>query len=206
MIGKHTALGLITALSLVSAPAAFAADTTKDIFTVDFVKEVAADLGGTNVTEPTDTDTGRKAVKFELSGLPIIGIIDGCGGTTECKGLIIVVAFKRGELAIPLNVVNEFNGKNPFVHVTLHDPDIVAIGHAMISVGGVTKENVKANVMETLSGVARFASVMNSQLTASAPVSSVVRPVVYGNGGSFRPIVPTPAQLRQIRMERLNAR
>lgn len=202
MIGKHTALAAIAALSLTAATAARAADTT-DTFSLDFLKEVAAGLNGTNLAEG-DAGEGRKALKFETSGLPVVTIIDACTDGKDCKGLIIMVAFKRSEQGIPLNVVNDFNGKNPFVTVSLHEPDLVAVGHAMISVGGVTRDNVMANVVELQAGVAKFVGTVRSQLVASGP-GVVMRPVVYG-ATDLRPIVPTPQQLRTIRLERARTR
>jgi hypothetical protein len=202
MIEKLTTIAALASLSLAGASIAEAQET-KDTFSIEYLKEVAADLSATNLVEG-DAGEGRKALKFETNGLPVVTIIDACTDGKDCKGLIIMVAFKRGEQGIPLNVVNEFNGKHPFVTASLHEPDIAVVSHAMISVGGVTRENVKANVQELQAGVAKFVSTVRSQLVASGP-GGVMRPVVYG-AGELRPIVLTPAQLAKIRVERARAR
>lgn len=196
MTVRNIALAAAAAFSLTASVAH--AEDAPDSFSGDYVKEVAGELGATNVTE-ADVE-GRKVVKFDLNGLPVIAVVDVCTEGRDCKGLILMVAFKRGEQAVALTFVNDFNGKNPFVSVSLHEPDVVAIGHALFATGGVPRANLKANVAEFLGGVTKFIGAVRAQVVASGPTSSVMRPVVYG-GGDFRPISLTPAQIKALKPE-----
>lgn len=195
-------LAAAATLSFALAPLA-RAETPREDFSADYIKDVVGELGATNVTE-SEVD-GRKILKFELNGLPFVALLDLCTEGKDCKGLVLMVAFKRGDQTITLAMVNDFNGKNPFVSVSLHEPDVVAIMHALFAAGGMPRENLKANITEFWGGATKFVATARSQLVAGAPASGVMRPVVYG-AGALRPIVLTPVQIRALRPQWTRAR
>jgi hypothetical protein len=192
MIGKNTAFAVAAALALFAAPVARAEDA-KDFFTLEYVKEVATELGATNFEE-SKTEKAQ-LVKFEIGGMPIIVGLDLCKEVPGCQGALLASAFKTGEQRYSLESLNAYNRTHPFAASIMFDNGTIAIGHAMYALGGITRDNFKANMAMFALLVPKFVEYMRAQLVASNGQGSVMRQVGYGPG-DLRPVLLTPDQMR----------
>lgn len=187
----RSVLAAVAAFALLAAPVA-RAEEPKEFFNLDYVKEVATELGATNFEESKTEKV--QVVKFELAGMPIIVGLDICKEGQGCQGILLASAFKTGEQRYSLDSLNTYNRSHPFAAAILFENDTVAIGHALYSLGGIPRENFKANVAMFALLVPKFVEYLRAQLVASNGTNNVMRQVSYGPG--LRPVLLTPDQVR----------
>jgi hypothetical protein len=155
------AAGAIAAFAI-SAPATAATITT---FTPEVVKTIVTEAGGTNITQ--ETAEGISFTSFELGGIPFTYSIQGCDPKAGCVALVMVAAFET-EVDYNLNTINGFNLKVPFATVVKIKANQIAFGRFLVSIGGITTDNIKANM-----GFHMLAPELFSRHAASEVVASI---------------------------------
>lgn len=176
------------AASAIAGPA-MAADLTT--FTPENVKAIVTEAGGTNVTQ--EASDGVTFINFEMGGLPYSYSIRLCDpkGAGGCVGLLMAIGFEM-EQGYTLDTLNSFNRNVPLATVVQIDSKTIAFGRFVVSLGGISAENIKANMALVSIAPELFARHLKSQVVASAdPAAS----------GKTLPVnMPTPTAPKAIRL------
>lgn len=176
------------AASAIAGPATAADIAT---FTPENVKAIVADAGGTNIT--TESSDGITFINFEWNGLPFSYSIRLCDskGAGGCVGLLMAIGLQTEE-SYSLETLNTFNRNVALATVVQIDAKTIAFGRFVVSAGGITSDNVKANMV--LVGIAPelFVRLLKSQVVASTdPAAS----------GKTLPVnMPAPSAPKAIRL------
>jgi hypothetical protein len=164
-IARIAALALIAVFA--TAPLASAADDNPlyEYFTVENVTESVRELGGTNIE--TVNEEGTTYVRFQLANFPFNVALQVCKDRPGCVGLVIGAAFNTGGVKYPLETLNAFNRKLPPVTALSLPDGNVAMWRALISLGGISKKNMTANMGMFISYVPNFVEHLQGQVVAS---------------------------------------
>jgi len=191
------AFGAAAALSPVSIQPAQAQSALLNDFTAENVSAVLTELGATNIK--TSQNDGITFLNFELGGLPQSYSIRLCNLSAElgpgCLGLLMAIGFETPD-KINLDVFNSFNRKWPLATSVKIDDKTMALGRFIFSPGGVSRENLKANIALLMGAPEAFNTHLKSQLVASLELSQPTFTHI-GTGGAFRSIRLSPQQLVQ---------
>ena len=181
------AAGAIAA-SAIAGPAT-AADLTT--FTPENVKAIVADAGGTNITQ--ESADGTTFINFEMGGLPFSYSIRLCDpkGAGGCVGLLMAIGFQTEE-DYSLSLLNSFNRNVPIATVVQVDAKTIAFGRFVVSAGGISSENVKANMALVMIAPELFARHLKSQVVASADPAA--------SGKTLPVTMPAPVAPKAIRL------
>jgi hypothetical protein len=167
-------------------------------FTVENVSEAVRELGATNVS--TARHESVSFVNFDYNGLPFSYSIRICDAAPElgpgCVGLLMAIGIDLSDQPRPLELVNSFNRSFPMVTAVIFDDKKLALGRFMFSVGGLSKDNLKANIALFAAAPAIFAKHVQSQLVASAE-SGPARFTRVSAGLSLRPVHLAPQEINR---------
>lgn len=147
-----------------TAPLASAAEVKG--FTVDNVKSLIAEGGGSNIA--AHTVEGTQMVTFEMGGLPFAYTLQLCDtkGSGACAGLLMAIGMEVDK-PYSLEALNAFNRDIAAVTVVQLDAKTIAFGRFVIAVGGINSENFKANMQFVGVAPELFVRHQASQVVAS---------------------------------------
>lgn len=187
---------LAAVLMFLSLPAgASAADLT--VFTADEVMAIVTASGGTNV-ERKDVD-GQTIVIFDLGGKRYVFSLDLCQkeDTSKCLGLLMAVGFKASEIET-LEMLNNFNKSVGFLTAVKLDSGTIAFGRFVVSVGGITRENVAANLALLTLAQEVYVAFAKSQVVASSGAGGQVLLSQPNTPPALQPVALTPEQVKSM--------
>ena len=192
-------LSAIAALALAAAslPApAQSADTANiTAFTVENVSSIITEVGGTKIEVNKDADV--TFINFELGGHTYSYSIRTCDISPEvpgCLGLLMAIGYGM-EPPYSLETFNGFNQVFPLVTAVKIDSKTLAFGRYVFSAGGLTRNNIAANMGLVIGAPQAFASYLKSQVIASgAPGNANLS--LAGAATQLRPVKLTRAQVR----------
>jgi hypothetical protein len=187
-LARIAALVLVAVFAAASPANAADDNPLYEYFTVDNVSESARELGATNIE--TVTEEGTTYVRFQHGNIPINCALQVCKDRPGCVGLVIGISVNTGGVKTPLEVLNAFNRKLPPVTTLSFDDNSVVMWRALISLGGIPKKNLTANMGMLISYVPNFIEHLKSQVVASGD-SATGRAVP----ASVAPLSPTPQLL-----------
>ena len=187
------ALALAAAILPAPAQAADAADIAA--FTVENVSSIITEVGGTKIEINKDGDV--TFINFELGGQTYSYSIRTCDIAPEvpgCLGLLMAIGFSM-ESPYALETFNGFNQSFPLVTAVRIDSKTLAFGRYVFSAGGLTRNNIAANMGLVIGAPQAFAAYLKSQVIASRTPGNANLSLPDGVTG-MRPVKLTPAQVR----------
>lgn len=191
----------VAALSSLALPQAARAETITD-FTPENVSAILTEVGATNI-KPGLQD-GVTFINFELGGLPYSYSIRLCNVAAElgpgCLGLLMAIGFEMPD-KISLEIFNSFNRKWPLATSVKIDDKTMALGRFMFSPGGVSRENLKANIALLTGAPEAFRTHLSSQVVASLQQGQPQFTRV-STGGALRPIRLSPKDIAHLMDDR----
>jgi hypothetical protein len=161
----------VAAMSSLALPqpanaAAVVADITE--FTPENVTSMLGEIGATNIKQ--EKQDGIVVLSFELGGLPYAYSIQLCNVSAElgsgCLGLLMAIGFEMPE-KYNAEIFNSFNKKYPMATSVRIDDKTMALGRFMFSLGGLSRDNLKANMAVMTGAPEAFRTHLRSQLTVS---------------------------------------
>lgn len=156
----------LTILALVAWAAPGTLAQSKTIFThftPAHVAKALADLGvqgATTRTQQTNAGKSFDVVSFEVAGTKHIGILTACTSAKGCLGLeLLTIWAEAGKNANRISL-NSFNAAFSFGKAFIGPSDTLVFTRYAISDGGVTSDNLKANIANFVGGARAFEQYM----------------------------------------------
>jgi len=160
------AAGLLAA-GLCAPTFAQAANEPIKYFTAENVQAALTGLGAASVTSEKDK-TGSLVVRFSVREAPFLAVLTGCKGQPGCLGLLLVIPVGLPDGKFSHQAVNGFNEVLPFGKAVRGDDGaVVFLSRYLISDGGISEENLRANIGVFTAMPDSFAKYLSAQLTAS---------------------------------------
>jgi hypothetical protein len=194
---------VLAALMLWSLPApALAANI--NVFTAQEVIAILNEAGATDVQR--DDGDGISFISFKLGGQPYSFSLRLCDKTdrSKCGGLLMAAAFRMSPQH-NVELFNSFNRSVPFLTAVKLDASVMAFGRFVIALGGVTRENVKANIDFLRLAPELFLSFEKSQVIASLEPGVAQLSQANAAPTEFVPVALTRAEAARLMDEALLA-
>jgi hypothetical protein len=168
-----------------------------NVFTAQEVVAILNEAGATDVQR--DDGDGISFISFKLGDQPYSFSLRLCDKTdrSRCGGLLMAAAYRMSPQH-NVELFNSFNRSVPFLTAVKLDSSVMAFGRFVISLGGVTRENVKANIDFLRLAPELFLSFEKSQVIASVDAGAAQL-----SQATAAPIKPEPVALTRAEMARL---
>ena len=162
----------IAAVATTLATAAANAEALIQKFNVDNVKAAITSLGITDVASRKESADGKTIdlITFNSGATRHVGLLTVCdeGG---CLGLSLITVWDGGD-TVSYETLNKFNASFHFGRAYKGSSNLLAFGRYAISDGGVSEENLRANIGNFVNG----SQVFQKYVQDSAIVSSLTPP------------------------------
>lgn len=122
---------------------AVAADIS--LLTVEEIEAIVGEAGGTEVERAEAGGATFVRAKFQDQPYAFALLLCDKDDKTKCAGVLMSTAFKLSEHH-NADLFNDFNKAVPFITAVKLNSELMAFGRFAVSLGGVTRENLKANL------------------------------------------------------------
>lgn len=174
-----------------------------DVFTSQEVAAIIAEAGGTDVQ--VAEGNGLTYINFKIGAQPYSYSLRLCDNTdkTKCAGLLMAMGFQM-EPGFNLELFNNFNASVPFLTAVKLNNELMAFGRFVVSLGGVTRENVKSNMAFLALAPQLFMEFQKSQIVAS--IGPDGKPVAGMTPPKLVPVKLTSEQMKRLMDDALVAK
>lgn len=189
---------LAALLLLAMSARAYAADI--NLLTAPDVAAIVAEAGGTDVQ--VGEQGGITFINFRIGNQPYSYSLRLCdkNDRTKCAGLLMAMGFQL-EASHNLELFNNFNTAVPFLTAVKLNNELMAFGRFTVTLGGVTRENIKSNMAFLALAPQLFVEFQKSQVVAS--VGTDGKPVAGVAPAKLVPVKLTAEQASRLMDEAL---
>lgn len=138
-------LAMLAALSLAvfSTTQASADSPVVTSFTPEQLTEIVTALSGSEFENKT-LESGTKILRFKAYDLHYTLVFRVC--KPDCRGLLMLINFNTDGVNVTTDMLNEFNSKFDYATASLEKGQVI-VARYVIADGGVTTENIGANIL-----------------------------------------------------------
>jgi hypothetical protein len=193
----------LAALMFCSLPAPGLAADIK-LFTAQEVVAILNEAGATDVQR--DDGEGVSFISFKFGDQPYSFSLRLCDKNDRgrCGGLLMAAAYRMSPQH-NVELFNSFNRSVPFLTAVKLDSGVMAFGRFVIALGGVSRDNVKANIDFLRLAPELFLSFEKSQVIASAGTGAAQLSQVDAGPAKLVPVALTRAEAARLMDEALLA-
>jgi len=184
---------VIATAAAFSLQPARADESTQGFFSVAYVTAVATELGAAKI----EANEKEGIVSFELNGQPMTAVLDACDKPPGC--LLLLLAAGTNQVKIGTEALNKYNNQHPFTTALTLDGGAVAVGHTWFALGGMPRDNLKANFTLFATEVPDFVSFLSNQVVASAQSDLKGAPATVMGVAAPRLVPLSPKDLVELR-------
>ena len=191
-------LALTLAAPALAADAKQISDATKVLDNTDTttIASIVTEMGAGKVQSKDDAT--HHVVYFADGEFPFIVSVSGCDNG-KCFAFVPMAIADTSPMTLTLDQINKINKETPFISVIQLDGNKIGFAHVVVMDGGVTRQNIAANIggfAVVVEGVfKKMANPLTSSLTAPSGTPQAANAMMAVH---FRPVAPDPQQLQAI--------